>query len=289
MILVKIMQYDKFKNILNSKIFENSKIDLIEKIANYPDRYIGLFRPTKPKAKILQNLLQSNKIRFGDALETLFEEYFKELGYKNLNKLIKDSNDNNLNLDQLFTDNNYIYFVEQKVRDDHDSSKKRGQIENFENKIISLLKVYKEKELRTYTYFIDPSLMKNKNYYFTELKKIENDYNVSCKLCYGKDFWVDINHEDIWDEILKYLEKWKNEIPEMPSINFDENPTDSFESIKDMKITEYRKLFNNKQICKEILPILFPDKKTLILLKDYFKQKDLTIYKTMADKIDLYL
>ena len=125
MILVKIMQYDKFKSILNSKIFENSKIDLIKKIANYPDRYIGLFRPTKPKAKILQNLLQSNEIRFGDVLETLFEEYFKELGYKNLNKLIKDSNDNNLNLDQLFTDNNYIYFVEQKVRDDHDSSKKK--------------------------------------------------------------------------------------------------------------------------------------------------------------------
>ena len=119
------MQYDKFKSILNSKIFENSKIDLIKKIANYPDRYIGLFRPTKPKAKILQNLLQSNEIRFGDVLETLFEEYFKELGYKNLNKLIKDSNDNNLNLDQLFTDNNYIYFVEQKVRDDHDSSKKK--------------------------------------------------------------------------------------------------------------------------------------------------------------------
>jgi lantibiotic modifying enzyme len=51
------MEYDIFCGILNKQIFESSKRDLIEKISNYPDRYIGLFRPTKPRAKILQNLL----------------------------------------------------------------------------------------------------------------------------------------------------------------------------------------------------------------------------------------
>ena len=80
------MRYNKFKNILDKEIFNNSKKDLLEKISKNPDRYIGLFRPTKAKAKILQNLLQSNEIRFGDALEKLFGEYFTELGYKNLNK-----------------------------------------------------------------------------------------------------------------------------------------------------------------------------------------------------------
>lgn len=75
------MKYEKFKLILNNKIFEKSKSDLLKKISEYPDRYVGLFRPTKPKAKILQNLLQSNEIRFGDATQKLFEEYFIELGY----------------------------------------------------------------------------------------------------------------------------------------------------------------------------------------------------------------
>ena len=59
------MEYKYFQDILNQQIFESSKPDLIEKIAKYPERYMGLFRPTKPKAKILQNLLQSNEIRFG--------------------------------------------------------------------------------------------------------------------------------------------------------------------------------------------------------------------------------
>jgi Mg2+ and Co2+ transporter CorA len=67
------MEYKFFRNILNKQIFESSKSDLLEKLSKYPERYIGLFRPTKPKAKILQNLLQSNEIRFGDALEIIFE------------------------------------------------------------------------------------------------------------------------------------------------------------------------------------------------------------------------
>lgn len=289
------MKYEKFKNILNEEIFNNSKSDLIEKIAEYPDRYIGLFRPTKPRAKILQNLLQSNEIRFGDALEVLFEEYFEEFGYKNLDKNISFFNDKGkeikLNIDQLFTDGKYIYFMEQKVRDDHDSTKKRGQIENFEKKIAKLLDIYKENQLKAFTYFIDPSLIKNKNFYIEELEKIEKDYNIYSKLFYGKEFWIEIKHEEVWDEVLKYLEEWKKEIPEMPSINFDENPQESFNEIKELPTTVYRKLFGNEDICKEILPILFPQKKTLGLLKEYFEElgSEKSIYKNLAKKINIII
>lgn len=74
------MDYSLFKQIFNETIFEKSKADLLEKISNSPSRYIGLFRPTKPKAKILQNLLQSHEIRFGDAFEHVIEEYLKIKG-----------------------------------------------------------------------------------------------------------------------------------------------------------------------------------------------------------------
>jgi len=245
------MEYNIFCGILNKQIFESSKRDLLEKISNYPDRYIGLFRPTKPKAKILQNLLQSNEIRFGDALELLFEKYFEQLGFNILEKRIGDGKEY-LDLDQIFKSGKYIYFIEQKVRDDHDSTKKRGQIGNFEKKINALLKLYKEKELKCYTYFIDPGLVKNKKYYLQELVKIQSDYNVFTKLCYGKDFWDEIEHPEIWNELLKYLERWKKEIPDMPSINFDEDAKNTFEEIKDIEVSVYRKLFNNNEICKEI-------------------------------------
>lgn len=168
--------------------------------------------------------------------------------------------DNNeyLDLDQIWTDNKYIYFMEQKIRDDHDSTKKRGQIENFEQKIIELLKIYKENQFKSYMYFIDPSLIKNKNFYSNEINKINNDYNIYSKLCYGNEFWIEINHMEVWDEILKYLRKWKEEIPDMPSINFDENYEETFEEIKDLETNYYRKLFSNFEICKEIYQYCFP-------------------------------
>jgi len=70
------MEYNLFKQIFNETIFEKSKADLLEKIASSPSRYIGLFRPTKPKAKILQNLLQSHEIRINRALSALFFLHF---------------------------------------------------------------------------------------------------------------------------------------------------------------------------------------------------------------------
>lgn len=279
------MDYSGFCDILNRHIFETSKRDLIEKVSKYPDRYVGLFRPTKPKAKILQNLLQSNEIRFGDALEIIFEKYFEQLGFANLEKRIGNGREY-LDLDQIFKKDSFIYFVEQKVRDDHDSTKKRGQINNFEKKIEALLKTYNESELKCYTYFIDPGLTKNKRFYSQELEKIHADYNVYTKLCYGKGFWDEIGHPEVWTELLNFLERWKKEIPDMPSVNFDEDSKNTFDEIKDIDVSLFRKLFDNKEICKEILPILSPEGKVLELLHKYFLQKseEKSIYKTLANK-----
>jgi len=76
-----MLNYDVFKTILNKRIFGGDKLDLFKKISESPQRYIGLFRPTKPKAKLFQNLLQSHEIKFGDALENIFEEILKDLKY----------------------------------------------------------------------------------------------------------------------------------------------------------------------------------------------------------------
>ena len=134
-LLIQQMEYIKFKKIFNETIFEKSKVDLLIKVAEYPVRYVGLFRPTKPQAKILQNLLQSHEIRFGDAFEKVIEEYFNLKGCTLLPKRYVLDNDDVLSIDQCFKYKNKVYFIEQKVRDDHDSTKKRGQIQNFEKKL----------------------------------------------------------------------------------------------------------------------------------------------------------
>lgn len=282
------MQYEKFKNIFNETIFEESKAALIAKIAKYPNRYIGLFRPTKPKAKILQNLLQSHEIRFGDAFEEAIEEYLKEFGYQILEKKFVNGDDEELNLDQCFKFKNKVYFIEQKIRDDHDSTKKRGQIENFEKKLNEMISKYGEKNLVGIFYFIDPDLQKNKNYYKAELEKMSRDYGIEICLFYGIELFDFLKQKSIWDEILKYLEQWKKAIPDFPETNFDINAESSFKEIKDLSPSLYRKIFRDDIIFNEIILTIFPEKRTLKLLLNYFNEKssEKTIYKTIADLLE---
>lgn len=279
------MEYTKFKSIFNEIIFEKSKADLITKVAKYPQRYIGLFRPTKPKAKLLQNLLQSHEIRFGDAFEKLIEEYLKELGYEILDKSFDYGNGDKLNVDQFFKNDDYYFFVEQKVRDDHDSTKKRGQIANFEKKLETIISMYGDDNLKGFFYFIDPDLVKNKNFYKDELDKMSADYGVELFICYGKEFFDLIDESETWEEIIEYLKQWRNELPDTPEVNFDKKPEHSFEEIKDLSPSIYRKLFDNEELYKEIVLTIFPEKKTLDLLKNYFETKDKKIYKTLVEKL----
>lgn len=280
---LKIMQYQKFENILNKSIFEKSKADLIKKIATYPERYVGLFRPTKPKAKIIQNLLQSHEIRFGNAFEILIEQYLQESGFNLLDKVFINNSDT-LELDQIFENDDTIFFIEQKVRDDHDSTKKRGQVDNFEKKITAILEKYNGKNIEGFFYFIDKNFTKNRNFYIEQIQKLSNDYGITLHLLYGDELFNQLGKSKIWDEILKHLQTWKNNIPDLPEINFDKNSQASFEDIKDLQLIIYRKLFSNPDL-DDFLNVLFPEKLTLNLLNNYFKEMHQNnpkkIYKTL--------
>jgi hypothetical protein len=264
------MNYLKFCKILNKHIFEGEKKELLKKLADRPERFIGLFRPSKPGTKILQHLLQSHEIRFGDALEELIEEVLKDLGYSILTKSITTVKGDQLSLDQFFTDGENYYFIEQKIRDDHDSTKKRGQIANFETKLEELFKIYKNK-LIGIMYFIDPDLMKNKNFYLSELNHLKEYYNIPLYLFYGKELFEFLQSPNYWEKLLDWLINWKGSLPEMPEINFDTNPEESFEEIKDLEIRYWRKLLENKKLWEEgIIKAIFRNGETLKLTLNYF-------------------
>ncbi|MCL1935421.1 MAG: hypothetical protein FWF57_03465 [Defluviitaleaceae bacterium] len=263
------MTQHKFNEIVNKKIFENNLTKLLEKIAEYPDRYVGLFRPTKPYAKIIQNISQSYEIRFGDALEAIFEEWFNYKGFENLPKKIKTKTDENLNIDLIFYSNktNTIYMVEQKVRDDHDSTKKRGQYINFIKKYEIVEKLYKDKNITAIMWFVDDSLNKNKKYYESEIdKEILQKNTDKIKIVYGEDFFNisdELYKKSFWNEFIQMLEQWKVDIPNFPNVNFDDE-NNIQEVLKQISPTEvsntvWKKLFEDDRITNEIFPVIFPN------------------------------
>lgn len=290
------MQFSHFSQELNKKLFEESTSKLLETIADNPDRYVWLFRPTKAKTKLIQNITQSHEIKFWDALEDIFTEYFWLLWFRLMNKVVSRSISSNweeYNIDQLFknTETNVIYLIEQKVRDDHDSTKKRWQFDNFETKYYEVHRIYPNNTIIPIMRFIDPSLIKNKRYYQWEMDRLAWDYWCNPQLCYWRELF-EMNDDfpiEMWNEITEYLAEWKQDLPDMPELNLDLDCNVVFEEIKNLKPITYRKLFTNDDIKEQILPILFPEWNVLRKLKDYFNTKHETIYYNLADYIEEYL
>jgi len=271
------MDYQEFCKILNKHIFGSDKKELLRKIAENPERFIGLFRLTKPTGKILQHIFQSHEIRMGDAFEEIIEKIIKSLGFNILSKNIESTGKKKLLLDQYFTKDNMYYFIEQKLRDDHDSSKKVGQMKNFESKLKILVGKHGSNNLFGIMYFIDPYIRKNENYYRKELEKLSKSYKVELYLFYGKELFDYLGCTNLWNDILSWMKKWKENLPELPQINFDETPDESFDEIKNLERRYWKKILENRQLWDEgIIKTIFRSGETLKRILNYFcsKQSD---------------
>ena len=267
------MKYEKFSSILNTGLFANAKINLLKSIAESPQRYVGLFRSTKPSAKMRQNLSQSQEIKFGDAFEEIIKAYIEEYGYTNLERNIKDKNGNSFNIDQYFSVPEGHIFIEQKVRDDHDSTKKQGQISNFEKKLDILLKQHAKGELTGIFYFIDPSFNKNKNYYNREINRLKETKHKNLYLFYGNELFAHLQHSETWSEICEYLEIWRKNIPDFPDTNFDLDPASTLSEIKNLDPILFKKIFENRDLFRSTIENIFPTRATLKLLLTFFAQQ----------------
>ena len=209
-----MIDYNDFSDLLNNRVLKGQDFynDLLVNLIMHPERYTGLFRLSNAKTKLVQNITQSIEIKFGDFLEEIATDYIEIFGYTNLPKdLGFDDNGDRLNADQLFTMNDTLFFVEQKVRDDHDSTKKRGQFSNFIKKINRIRVIYPNYRIEAAMWFIDPSLTKNKNYYQSEIERL-NIENVNCYLYYGEDFFdLMLNRADAWKELVDNLRRRRDE------------------------------------------------------------------------------
>jgi hypothetical protein len=280
------MDYQEFAQVLNKHIFYGNKRELLVRLASNPERFIGLFRPSKPSTKILQHLLQSYEIRMGDAFEEIIGLVIQCQGYSLLDKNIQGENNELLRLDQHFTDGRKYYFIEQKIRDDHDSTKKRGQMQNFEKKIKVLHRKYGS-NLVGIMYFIDPDFSKNKNYYEEQIQTLRGGYEqVELRLFYGKQLFEYLGIADFWDEMLSWLKRWKEDLPEIPETNFDANPHESFREIKDINTRVWQKIISNDKLWEEgIIKTLFRTGDTLKLIQEEFSKMEGKVYRQLADDL----
>jgi hypothetical protein len=269
------MDQSEIIEILNRHVFNEDKIALITAIAKNPDRFVGVFPSTTPRLKVLQNLLQSREIRFGDAMEEIVALLLGEMGYKNLDKRFLSSEDEDLSADQYFcsADQVNFYLMEQKVRDDHDSTKKRGQVENFRKKLV-YLKALHGNSLIGIMYFMDPSLRKNKRYYEATLDKLREDLQIPIYLFYdGEIFPYLQGNQQSWDLLLSSLYAWRKTVPEQIYLNYDAEPEKTLAELSEIPGGIWYKLIANNALWEGgVIQALFPNGTTLRLLEAGFRQ-----------------
>ena len=93
----------------------------------------------------------------------------------------------------------------------------------------------------------------------------------------------------VWFDIMENLQKWRHDIPDLPNVNFDSNPEESAEEIKDLPLRIFRKLFDDERIVSQLLPVLFPTGATLAILEPYLRAQNMTVTDKIADSINLYM
>lgn len=248
-----ILTYEYFINKLNEKIKSDADFcyELLKTVIANPNRYTGIFRLSNAKTKLVQNVTQSREIKFGDFMEDIVTIYIEKMGYANLNKSIGvDENGDALSADQVFYNDTTVYLIEQKIRDDHDSTKKRGQYANFKKKFSLLKALYPDKQINATMWFIDSSLVKNKNYYLAESQKDISD-NLSLNILYGEAlFSLLFNRTDVWEELTSYLQRNKkersDEILTIPDFDTSDEILLALRKLKANEPGLYRKLTSNK-------------------------------------------
>lgn len=212
-----IVSYEEFYELVRKTIKDQQGFyeELVENIVDNPSRFCGVFRLTTVRTKLIQNVSQSNEIKFGDILEELVTDYYLErLGYVNLNKeLGVGRSGRKLRVDQIFCDkenDNVLYIVEMKVRDDHDSTKIYGQYSNFHDKIIKSHELYPNKHLIASMWFVDPSLTKNKKRYLEKIEEDRKEFpNTEINLFYGEEFFQILrNGQEAWKEFYSLFQTY---------------------------------------------------------------------------------
>lgn len=118
-------------------------------------------------------------------------------------------------------------------------------------------------------WFIDESLVKNKNYYIAEARN-DNNLDIQINIYYGGALFSELfNRIDVWNEICTYLQKNKqersNEILNIPDFDTSDEVANAIKKLKFREPNLYKKLISSKPEYIQLRKELFPTGKNLKL------------------------
>lgn len=269
---------NSYNKIMNEYVPSDFIESTIKKLADTPERLIGVLHANTFELGSITSFGYSRNNSFGNAIEGVFKEIVRSNGWTaeptkyvlseyHLNTPLPPGK-KSLAVDQVFSHGNTIVFIEQKIRDDHDTSKWRGQWDNFSLKLSALTEIYSEKRVVGVMWMIDDNFRRNEINYQRMIDGLDNDLRSNAILCYGESIDNVFNNIDgqkqaYFRKFFDFLVQWHNENVKVPEMNFDKFPYDSIRAFEKLNERQALNFFGNPDITEQVFPIIFPNRQTL--------------------------
>lgn len=279
---------DKLQDEMNEYVPKDFVKSTLDKLADSPDRLLGVLHANSFQMGSLVSFGYSRNNSYGNAIESVFSSIIEDNGwtiedtkykfedYNLPSSLKRRSDQKSIAIDQVFSNKDYYVFIEQKIRDDHDTSKKTGQWANYEQKFRVLNEIIQDKKVIGIMWMIDDGFNRNKDFYSNDehMGKMNTEFPGQNFLIYGKDIDQLLNslnsdNKPYFDVFDAFLKEWHSNAPKIPELDFDKFPYQVCNALDSMSEKDITNLFSNKQIITEAFPILFPN---LEAIKCYRKQ-----------------
>lgn len=301
------MEQERFDKLLDEVIQPNNMIPyIIQKMVEKPELLTGFKKINTFALRMYASFGQANNIKFGTILENYFQSYLKDLGWELLTRdytLTKDEineykNDSDkVNIDIVAKYNNTIIFIEQKILDNHDSTKKIGQLRNFQEKASVLHREHPNNDIYGFEWFIDDSQHKNGPGWEKHNKKYvktHSYYKDRLYVVYGNQLEqklneiTKINHDGMLKSFETCIKNWHLSHKKLlPENNFDKYPMDVLDELKKYTFNKTYKMFSNSDLEEQIHPILFPNKQVYKAYYAYLLSYDKKLNKREKTSYDL--
>lgn len=272
------MEQNEFDNLIAEIDPTNMIPYIIDKMVHKPELLTGFKKINTFSLRMYASFGQANNIKYGTVLEKYFNKYLEELGWEILDRdytltneeKIKYQNDSNrVNVDLVAKYDDTVIFIEQKILDNHDSTKKTGQLRNFQEKATVIQRNYPNNDIYGFEWFIDDSQVKNGSNWQIHNEEFEIDhpeYKDKLFVVYGKELEdklttiTKVNHSEMLNSFDAFMKNWHlSHGRELPAIEFDRYPIDVVDCLKQHSYKKVYDMFTNEDLIEQIHPIIFPN------------------------------
>ncbi len=250
-------------------------LDMLKIWYNHLDELCSPWQANSIRNTLEYCILNVRQIRLGKRSEAAIDKIVsEELGFEVLNNEVYYKKNGEKTAKPRKVDHVWrikegiIYVVEQKLKDNHDNTKKDGQVSDFNAKVCAVRERYPDETVIGVFWYLDDTEKPSK-------RTLKGKLVEKCMVRYGEEIFNAVENGTVaFGKIVKWFEE--NRYEDL-NINFDKDPDFYFKNLilaVDDNNKFLMKFMNHPKVRKYILPVISPEGNFSDMVKRYIGMID---------------